>query len=476
MKHLLPCLTLFIALSSSAQETTVTYGEVLEVDAAGEGYLRPRIVLNGDGAPVILWGHHLPHGNFLAVMDGTGFSEPIPVHVPGFSPAVGDWFGSSIAAAGNTLWVVMKGMPETTSPMYVRRSDDGGYTWGDTIRVEPDNGLISDLPSITVSDPNAPIVQYMEFDAGWSNARQVVSKMSNGSFGAPMQVSTPYAPGDVCDCCPNQIASEGDRVVALYRNAGSNERVIWGAWSDDGGDTFPHGAMVDTTNWIVFACPSTGPDGVISGDSLRYVWMSGANGTKVQFASAHLSDGVAFGRHRPIHVTPSDVQQNFPRIAGSGDTLGVVWRQMQSGSGEVLFKWSTTGGDGFSDADTVNLQLNGIQGNPDIAFANGKFHIVWADEELEQIMYRQVSIGTTVGMTEADTGAAVRVWPNPAKDKLFVGLSNGTRIAVADATGRTVLNTTIVDGSLDIRSLSPGFYTISTQDERAQVVSRFQKN
>ncbi|MBK8612855.1 MAG: hypothetical protein IPN85_05075 [Flavobacteriales bacterium] len=43
---------------------------------------------------------------------------------PGCVPSVADWMGSSIAAVGNTVWVVMKATPEDTRHIYVRRSDD----------------------------------------------------------------------------------------------------------------------------------------------------------------------------------------------------------------------------------------------------------------------------------------------------------------------------------------------------------------
>ncbi|MBK8614709.1 MAG: hypothetical protein IPN85_14860 [Flavobacteriales bacterium] len=196
---------------------------------------------------------------------------------------------------------------------------------------------MSRFPSIDVVDPNAPLVQYMQFDSGYFGARQVVSHMMGGSFMGPVQVSSPYAPGDVCDCCPNQVVASDDHTIALYRNAGPNVRVIWGATSTNGGMSFTSGAEIDTTGWILNACPSTGPDGYLTGDSLRYVWMSGANnGNKVYIGNALATD-LSLGEQGFVHPGQAqNLQQNFPRIAGSGDTLGVVWQQSFSGQSEIF--------------------------------------------------------------------------------------------------------------------------------------------
>ncbi|MBK8615467.1 MAG: hypothetical protein IPN85_18875 [Flavobacteriales bacterium] len=84
------------------------------------------------------------------------FGPAQEVSTPGCVPSVADWMGSSIAAMA-TRWVVMKATPEDTRPIYVRRSDDGGSTWGDTVRVDPYDGLVSRFPSIDLVDANGPL-------------------------------------------------------------------------------------------------------------------------------------------------------------------------------------------------------------------------------------------------------------------------------------------------------------------------------
>ncbi|MBK7553728.1 MAG: T9SS type A sorting domain-containing protein [Flavobacteriales bacterium] len=477
MKHYtVGVLALLAAVQSTAQTTAVAWTAPLDCNAAGDGALRPRITINGDGNPVVLWATIHPTAITLSWATVPLSLARWRVSAPGCVPAVADWMGSSIASFGNTVWVVMKGTPEESKPVYVRRSDDGGYTWGDTMRVEPYDGLVSRFPSIALDDPDAPLVQYMQFDSGYFGARQVVSHMMGGGFMSPVQVSTPFAPGDVCDCCPNQVVVQGSNVVALYRNAGPNIRVMWGASSDDGGVTFPFGAEIDTTGWALNSCPSSGPDGYLDGDSLRYVWMSGANnGTKVYLGNALAAD-LSLGAQ--WNVQPGQMQmlqQNFPRIAGSGDTLGIVWQQSMAGQHEILFSWSVTGPSGLSTPDTVNLDPTGAQKTPDIAYADGAFHIVWSELATGQVRYRKATLTNDVGV-QAFAPEVMRVFPDPASDYLFVEGSTASWAEVVDLQGRVHLSVALGASQLDVRALAPASYVLRITDASGQQrTARFTK-
>ena len=465
-RHLTP-LFLLLGTSLFAQQAALSWGPVLDCNAQGEGSLRPRVALNGAGDPVVLWGDMSPMANYVAVGNGNGFGARQEVSTPGCIPAVADWMGSSIAAVGNTVWVVMKATPEETRPVYVRRSDDGGLSWGDTIRVDPYDGLVSRFPSIDMVGPNAPLIQYMQFDSGYFGARQVVCHMMGGSFMQPVQVSAPFAPGDVCDCCPNQIIADQDHAIALYRNAGPNIRVMWGAVSSDEGATFPTGSVIDGTAWPLSACPSSGPDGYLAGDSIRYVWMSGAtNGNKVYIGNALAAD-LSLGEQGLVHAGQAQgLQQNFPRIAGSGDTLGVVWQQINSGQSEILFSWSVTGPAGLSLPDTVNVDLTGSQRTPDIAFANGAFHIVWSEVTGSKVRYRKATVLGPSSIVEQEGALPVLAWPNPVHDMLTVDGGQWIRAEVIDAQGKVVERLQVKAGALDLSSIATGSYTLVLTDRQ----------
>lgn len=77
--------------------------------------------------------------------------------------------------------------------------------------------------------------------------------------------------------------------------------------------------------------------------------------------------------------------------------------------------------------------------------------------------------GTTVGVAE-NNAITLSVYPNPAKDLLFVECAEGETVSVYDATGRLVMRETYT-GQLDVASLESGVYAVAT----AQGVARFLK-
>ena len=395
---------------------------------------------------------------------GGSFMPPVRLNPDGTQLAAADWQGPAIAAAGNNLWAVYKGLPEDTAPCYLVGSTDGGDTWGDTLRVDPYDGLVSRFPVVAARSDGSPVVEYMQFTSGYLEPRHVVRTWMGGSFMPPAQVSAPFAPGEVCDCCTGEVAASDYNVVALYRNAGGNIRTIWGASSGDGGMSFSTGAQVDATNWSLDACPSSGPDSYLTGDSIRYVWMSGEeNGIKVYLGSAHAATLVV-GSQQNVHPgQASTLQQNFPRIAGSGDTLGIVWEQSMNGGREILFAWSTTGVTGLSSPDTVNLDLTGQQRTPDIAYANGAFHMVWSEPAMGQVRYRKATVVSTTGVPEHAPPSAA-VWPNPVHEVLNMADPRWTSAVASDLYGRIVQRWSIVAGAVPVSGLAPGTYQMTLSD------------
>lgn len=465
----LPYLFALLPLCGMAQDPVLSWGDPIDVNAQGTGALRPRIVINGEGEPVVLWGRSGPNANFVAVGEGDAFGPAIQVSGPGWAPSVADWMGSGIAAHGNTLWLAMSAIPEESRPQYVRRSDDGGHTWGDTLRVDPLDGLVSRFPSIALPHPDTPIVQYMQFTSGWNEPRHVVTRLVGDAFAEPVQVSAPFSGGEACDCCPGQVVADGDRAVALYRNDVDHQRNIWGAASTDGAASFPVGAKVDALDWFLNSCPASGPAGYFVDDSIRYVWMSGAdNGFKVYLRSAHAAT-LATGTHHTVHPgQSSSLTQNFPRIAGNGDTIGVVWEQSTLGAREILFSWSVTGPAGLSVPDTVNVSLPGNQRTPDVAYADGAFHLIWSEMPTNQVRYRKAAIQPYTGIAER-AGQTMFLWPDPATDRIQWTPGHWRTIEVYDGSGRVLHQGDARTGQLDVIAFPAGPCFVLLRDEAGTI-------
>lgn len=461
----LPVFALFACGPFAACGQSLQWGPVIDCAPANTGALRPRVVVNADGDPVVLWARSSTLGCFAAVGSDAGFGPAVRLNPQDVDLSAADWQGPALAAAGDTVMAVFKALPEETAPCYLLKSVDGGYTWGDTLRVDPLDGLVSRFPSVAIAAGGDAVVEYMQFTEGYLEPRHVVRAEMGGAFMPAAPVSAPFAPGEVCDCCTGEVVSAGDRVVALYRNAGGNIRTIWGAASADGGASFPVGAQVDTTNWFLAACPSSGPDGYLTADSVHYVWMSGENnGTKVFAGSAHagtLSTGVQANVH-PGQATT--LQQDFPRIAGRGDTLGIVWEQLSAGQREILFAYSTTSIGGLGAPDTVNTDLAGAQKTPDIAYADGIFHMVWSEPVTGQVRYRRAELEDDTGIGALPPTEEMRLRYDAAYGQLTISGITLRSVQVLDAAGRAVHTPASTGNALRIEGIAPGCYVVRAVD------------
>ncbi|MCB0791218.1 MAG: hypothetical protein KDB97_05595 [Flavobacteriales bacterium] len=444
------------------------WGTEMDASPTGVGYYRPRIALNADLDPIVIWGD-APNGTAHAtVWNGTSFNVPQLLHPAGVQVAAADWQGPELDALGNEAWVVFKALPEMDMPMYAVRSLDGGTTWSDTLRIGAATGPFDRFPTVALGPSAGAVVEYMAFDSGFTDPRHVTTRWVGGAWEPPVPVSAPFAPGEVCDCCPGRALAQGDTVVVVYRNNDANLRTIWAGMSGDGGATCTSGADIDPTGWTFNTCPSSSADGAIAGDSLRYVLMSGASqGLKVYAGSTHLPDLTVGPFFRIDPSAGSSTLQQFPRMAGSGDTLGIVWQRTMSGNKDVLFSWSVTGWAGLSAPQAVTVNSAGPQMTPDIAFANGIFRIVWSDQSADVVRYRSATIMGLVGISGPSAGADVHFRQDPANGALWLDLSGtrGTMYRIHDMAGAVVARGTWRQGaSIPINGLPTGSYVLTLPD------------
>lgn len=82
------------------------------------------------------------------------------------------------------------------------------------------------------------------------------------------------------------------------------------------------------------------------------------------------------------------------------------------------------------------------------------------------------------GISDTPSGQGVRLWPNPARERLFLANTRAERIVVMDMQGRTLLthvNTNQDNPTLDVSMLAPGSYLVRSHDVSGGIIGRFIK-
>jgi hypothetical protein len=446
----------------------VIWDSSIEVAPSTFGNTRPRIAADANGNPLIIWGKSTDL--WFTKWNGTSFETPVKLNPSGITVAVATWMGPEIAAHGDTVYVVYKQTPEEddNSHIWCRRSFDGGVTWLDPVQVENIGEDKSRFASITTDDAGHPIVAFMRFHAGFHDPRWVVCRsFDHGNTFTPDVMASGWSgpQSEVCDCCPASIDCEGNMVTLVYRDNNENLRDSWAAISEDGGITFSKGVNIDQNEWMIGACPASGPDGAIANGVLYSTFMNGASGSSIVFFNNTSLEDPSSVSSTAVSGAGQGLQQNFPRIAAHHDAGAMLWRHSANFSTGLALMFTEDLTQGWpSSFDT--LAFSNVA-NGDVILTHNKVLVAWQGNSPSVVNFRSGQYNTSTGTAGDLLTPPFTVFPNPATDWIFLNREDGW-IRIANLTGQIVLTGT--GNKVDVGTLPPGLYFITTPHGSARWV------
>ncbi len=414
MKQLFP-LAFCLAAQLLFSQNGIVWEPAQNVATSTFGHAHPRIALDASGNPLLLWGKEGSNKTYFSRWSGGAFVAPQlmnPANIPVFAAS---WAGPDLAAHGDTVYVTFKQSPEDAQhPIFVIRSFDGGASFSAPVQVDAFTDSISRFTTVTTDDAGNPLVAFMKFDPGFGNARYVVARSQDfGATFSPDVRASGFSGGTVCDCCPAAVVSAGNTVAMLYRDNLNNIRDTWAGISTDGGQTFPQGMGVDNSNWFINACPSTGPDGILLGDTLYSVFMSAASGSPRCFLSRASISTMTAGTSEPITGGLSGITaQNYPRIEHDGPAVAIALKQTANGTNQVALFFARDIRDGKPPVFESVASANAA--NADVALRNGQIYVVWEDVNSGTVKFRKGTYPST-SVNNAGEQPLAKFYPNPAR-------------------------------------------------------------
>lgn len=454
---------MFVTTISKAQ-SQITWNMGMNIATSASGNAHPRIATDRNGNPLVLWNH-----NSMAMFSrwsGAAFTTPVMLNPMTMTVAGADWMGPDIAAHGDTVYVVFKQSPEgdVGSHIYCTRSVNGGMTFASPVQVDNINDSICRFPTITTDDIGNPIIGFMKFDPAFGDARWVVVNSNDfgNTFSADAKASGwSDANATVCDCCPGAIACSGNTVAMLYRDNKSDIRDSWAGISNDKGSTFMGGMNIDMLNWNLNACPSTGPDGVIIGDTLYSTYTNGASGKSLVYFNKSSISSMTGSMAIPLTGTITGLtQQNYPRIATDGTALGIVWKQVVNGNDQCLLRFTNNITNGLpTPYDTVDL--SNIE-NADVAISKGNIYVVWQDNGSGTVKYRKGTFTQATGIEESIAQQGFSIFPNPSTGLVNIVSENTIdEITVTNLLGQTIYQAKANEKNVSLHIDKAGIYFVS---------------
>lgn len=457
-------LAVLISFNTKAQTPGVWVSPIEVVnDQSAYGSTGPRVKVADNEVPVVLWGKG-GTGIFSSRLEQGTWTLPNAVSPAGLSVRVSSFDAPDLEGRGDTLFTSYVTLPYLEGDIYVQRSLDGGQTWEDTVKADSETVNFPYSPNLFVRPEGDPMVIFERADSFEVVVDQKFASSNDGGQTWSPEVSTslniPIAP---CECCPPQVVAYDSVVVALWRHNQGNIRDIYAVISNDYGNTFSNYVRIDSSNWLTGQCPSTGPDAVISGDSVFVVWKTDGNWQDRCMAVGFHRYDLGVGEALLVdNGVLANVIQNFPKIAGNGDTIGVVWHDNRNGNLDVFFSWSVTGLSGLSPGiNMVDSGTNGGQNNPHIAYENGVFHVVYQSAN-NKVLYRSIHLGT-VSVNEQPQPQPLHVFPNPSQGVVQVELpQHVVRLNLYSLEGKLMDQLNVVGNqvSLDYGHLPKGTYLL----------------
>ncbi|GEM_PF-583138 len=438
--------TLFLAIFPTLvfSQTDIVWSEPIVVASSTYGASSPKLAVLPGGEVLAVWGKSGAGPKiYFSRKTGDSFEAPVELNTGGIVPDIYGFGGLDMTVFGEKVFVVFENF---NSGVHLLRSEDGGQTFLPPTSVfDPPAGDWTTLATLTVDWQGNPIVSVIRQLANETEARYIVVRSTDGgaSFLPPVIGSEPADGEHVCECCPSDMVASGDSVWLVFRNNDNNQRDVWVSRCTDQSATFDAATDVDETDWLVSACPVSGPRlQRIANDSLLAVWMSGASGQGRIYGATLHSGTMEKGWQFNFPATNTNSLQSFPSIAGSGDTLCVIWEESGFGgnAGELIYGFSTTGASGLSQYELTNLtQAPGNQKYPDLSFADGFFHLVY--QTVGALVYRRGPLAIINGISEVPARSpGFELLANPVLGVVLVKMqtSGPSRFSLLNSLGQPI--------------------------------------
>lgn len=379
---------------ASAETLVFQANELVTASTASNANGAPVVEITDDGVAHALWvmGPMGDEGIYVARAPPGGSYGAATRLNGGTSPSVdsGPFRGPTLRSFGSYMAAGWKNrMSDAPLPIWAARSTDMGASWEPAVRADP--GAVGadefrDFQAIGLFPDGRLAHAWMLTDSVLGSTRfDWTAQDGTGTFGAPV-IATSAAPGQPCECCyPDQLVlDDGATVLLAFRGNDADMRVIHVTRSTDGGLSFPQDDEVDSSMWMITACPATGPSLAADGDVVLATWMSGAGGNRAWLARSR-DRGASWEPMIQVDDFGGMRGLNYPEVAIRGDLAVVVWEGRRTDSGRGIFA-SVSIDAGASWGSSVLVSDDGgssMRLNPSVAIApDSSVEVVWIDHRL----------------------------------------------------------------------------------------------
>ena len=476
MKYLSLTLLLFISFNAVAQELSTPLNISRLV-----GTERPPIMHTGpDGTLYISWIKASLNGGdiFLAVSTDKGHSFSTPSKVTDSAKVIPDFQRGgefAIDSKNNIHMTWIESRVNNQQDVWYSRSTDRGASWTEPVAISNDPNYDQDYHSIACDSNDRIYVSFLdkrEMEIGSSKEKQLYLTLSTdgGSTWSADKRITHYSSGvgGTCDCCKQDIAvsPDGDVYVA-YRSNINNQRDIHIARSTDAGMTFEPPILIQTSPWIVSACPVSGPNVALDkNEDLHVVWRDArdAVGTPKLYYAKLPKNSTSIPEN--IMFSGDAMQPDWPDVCAYnyGEAVAVVYQTFFDGMKYLLFNKDMTK-ELVLPVDTTDSKKTLAQ----VVFANdGTRYIAWTDDRNDNgdiffvrdtASLASLDVRAIKPSSHGSMSTVVKIG-----EKIKIAEENVRLVLIRDVSGREIAS--YKENSFIIPNIAVGVYLVTTTTDK----------
>ena len=296
--------------------------------------------------------------------------------------------GASVApdiiASGSNVYVVYQDNSPGNHEIFLKKSTDYGATFGTAVRVT-NTASGSFTPSVAVSGSNVYVV-WSENPSGSSYPDVYIAKSTNGgsSFGSPVNLSSTAGTSGGSIGTPKVIA-QGSNVYVMWIDTGTTGGYgeVYFRKSSDSGSTFS-----SVKNLSNNAGTSQHPDMVAVGSNVYIAWMDntdyvgslGLGNSEIYFRKS-IDGGATFSSTINLSNTASDSKMPHVAVSSTGSEVSVTWADIGAGNmDDIWYSSSTNTGSTFSTpVNLSNTEFGSSEANVRYLQSSDTSFMIWSD-------------------------------------------------------------------------------------------------
>ncbi len=377
---------------------------------------------------------------------GRTFAQHVRVDAQGGFYSVID---PALVCDGESLvYVCWRDDSRGTDHLYCSKSTDAGFSFGSAVRIDSLGGHIPQIPSLV-------LMQNGDLYCTWSAWQETSEVHSNIYLARSTNRGASFSPAAVVPSTWNvhsaasSIAGDAAGVVHLAWRDDRSDTInryfhVYSCKSTDGGQTFTPAVPVDSAGPFSGSFPSLACRA--EGDVVWCAYKARLTGEHHVYMAISQDSGATFAVQARLDSLGGSDTPNL-EFRPPGEIL-VVWLDTRlNGAGDVYFAFSGDTGRTFSSGQRVNADTFGVL-TPHVTAGSGDtIWVCWADRRngwfFPDVYFargRRVAPGL-----ESESGRSVSqvsLEPNPARGAFRLRLSRSTdvqvRVSLYDVSGQLV--------------------------------------